>query len=107
MKRSFWFSLGVAAGVAAARKASGAVRRLTPAGVAENVGDAVRELAAALGSFGADVRAGMTEREAELHATVAARTGIDTTPHIIDGRGAIPVPPTSTAAAPASAAPPG
>jgi hypothetical protein len=84
VKRSFWFSLGIAAGVAAARKASGAARRLTPAGVAENVGDAVRELAAAIGSFGADVRAGMTEREAELHATVAARTGIDTTPHVID-----------------------
>jgi hypothetical protein len=84
VKRSFWFSLGIAAGVAAARKASGAARRLTPAGVAENVGDAVRELAAAIGSFGADVRAGMTEREAELHATVAARTGIDTTPRIID-----------------------
>ncbi len=90
MKRSFWFGLGVAAGVTAARKASGAARRLTPAGVAENVGDAVRELAAAIGSFGADVRAGMTEREAELHATVAARTGIDTAPRhlVIDGRGA-------------------
>lgn len=86
MKRSFWFSLGVAAGVTAARKARGAARRLTPAGVvAENVGDAVRELAVAVGSFGADVRAGMTEREAELHATIAARTGIDTTPYVIDG----------------------
>jgi hypothetical protein len=31
-----------------------------------------------MGSFGADVRAGMVEREAELHAAVAARTGIDT-----------------------------
>ena len=85
MKRSFWFSLGVAAGVSATRRARGAVRRLTPAGVAENVGDAVRELAAALGSFGADVRDGMTEREAELRATLVARTGIDTTPYVIDG----------------------
>ncbi len=85
MKRSFWFSLGVAAGVSATRRARGAARRLTPAGVAENVGDAVRELAAALGSFSADVRAGMTERETELRATLVARTGIDTTPYIIDG----------------------
>jgi hypothetical protein len=76
----FWFSLGVAAGVTAARKVSGAARRLTPAGAAENVGDAVRELALAVGSFGADVRAGMAEREAELRDTVIHRTGIDTTP---------------------------
>ncbi len=80
MKRILWFGLGVAAGVAANRKASAAARRLTPAGAAENVGDAVRELAAAMGSFGAEVRAGMAEREAELHATVAERTGIDTVP---------------------------
>lgn len=81
MKRFFWFGLGIAAGVAASRKARGAARRITPAGAAENVGDAVRELAAAVGSFGADVRAGMVEREAELHATVGRRTGIDTAPH--------------------------
>lgn len=84
----FWFGLGVAAGVTATRKASGAARRLTPAGAAENVADAVRELANAVGSFGADVRAGMEEREAELHASVAARTGIDTRPrHLVAGAG--------------------
>jgi hypothetical protein len=78
--RILWFGLGVAAGVAASRKASAAARRMTPAGVAENVSDAVRELAAAAGAFGAEVRAGMAEREAELRATVVQRTGIDTVP---------------------------
>ncbi|MGH3943264.1 MAG: hypothetical protein ACRDTG_32500 [Pseudonocardiaceae bacterium] len=77
MKRMIWFGLGVAAGVTASRKVSNAAHRLTPAGAAENIGDAVRELAAAIGSFGADVRAGMVEREAQLHATVTGRTGID------------------------------
>ena len=77
MKRMIWFGLGVAAGVAASRKVSSAARRMTPVGAAENIGDAVRELAAAVGSFGADVRAGMAEREAQLHATVTGRTGID------------------------------
>jgi chromosome condensin MukBEF MukE localization factor len=76
----FWFSLGAAAGVAASRKARGAAHRLTPAGVAENIGDAVRELAASIGSFGAEVRAGMIQREAELHAAVARRTGMDIAP---------------------------
>lgn len=89
MKRAFWFGLGVAAGVAATRRAAVAVRKVTPAGAAENIGDAVRELAAAVGSFGADVRAGMVEREDELHRTVAERTGIDTTPrHLLGSAGA-------------------
>ena len=55
--RMLWFGLGVAAGVAASRKASAAARRMTPAGAAENVSDAMRELAAAVGAFGAEVRA--------------------------------------------------
>lgn len=80
MKRMLWFSLGIAAGVVASRKARGALYRVTPAGAAENVGDAVRELAAAVGGFGAEVRAGMLQREAELHATVAQRTGMDLAP---------------------------
>jgi hypothetical protein len=78
VKRILWFGLGIAAGVVASRKASAKARRMTPAGAAENISDAMRELASAMGSFGADVRAGMVEREAELHAAVAARTGIDT-----------------------------
>lgn len=80
MKRVLWFGLGIAAGVVASRKASVKARRLTPAGAAENIGDALRELATAVGAFGADVRAGMLEREAQLHATIAQRTGIDTAP---------------------------
>ncbi|MPZ65016.1 MAG: hypothetical protein GEU83_05715 [Pseudonocardiaceae bacterium] len=80
MRGMFWFGVGFAAGVAATRRASGVARRLTPAGAAENVNDAARELAEAIGSFGADVRAGMAEREAELHATVAAHSGIHTAP---------------------------
>lgn len=78
MRRTLWFGLGIAAGVAASRRARARVRQLTPAGAAENIGDAMRELATAVGSFGADVRAGMVEREAQLHAAVADRTGIDT-----------------------------
>lgn len=102
MRRTFWFGLGFAAGIATARRTSGAVRRLTPAGAAENVSDAMRELAEAVGSFGADVRAGMAEREAELHATVATRTGIDTAPrHRVAERSAWTLPAVADSAAPA------
>ncbi|QRP43843.1 hypothetical protein [Amycolatopsis sp. FDAARGOS 1241] len=75
MKRLFWLGIGVIAGVALTRKAGETVRQATPAGLASNLGDAVRELAGAVGSFGAEVRAGMSEREQELHDMVEERTG--------------------------------
>ncbi|MBV9844753.1 MAG: hypothetical protein JOZ47_06750 [Kutzneria sp.] len=75
MRRLFWLGLGVAAGVAVSRKIAGFAHRATPAGVAENLADAVREMAGALGTFGADVRAGMAEREEELASEVERKTG--------------------------------
>ncbi|EID52609.1 hypothetical protein [Saccharomonospora xinjiangensis] len=76
MKRLFWLGVGVAAGVSLARKASETARQATPAGLASNLGDAVRELAGAIGAFGADVRAGMSEREQELNDIVERRSGL-------------------------------
>ncbi|MET7998122.1 hypothetical protein ABZU76_45290 [Amycolatopsis sp. NPDC005232] len=75
MKRLFWLGVGVLAGVALTRKAGETVRQATPSGLASNLGEAVRELAGAVGSFGAEVRAGMSEREQELHDMVEERTG--------------------------------
>jgi hypothetical protein len=75
MRRLFWLGLGVAAGVVVTRKVAGLTFKATPAGVAENLGDAMREMAGAIGSFGADVRAGMSEREDELAREVQAKTG--------------------------------
>lgn len=78
MKRLFWLGVGVAAGVAMSRKASAAARQATPAGLASNLGEALGELAGAIGTFGADVRAGMTERETQLHDYVERTSGIPT-----------------------------
>ncbi|GGP62750.1 hypothetical protein [Saccharothrix coeruleofusca] len=75
MRRLFWFGLGIAAGVAATRKANQAAHAATPAGIGANVGEGLRELAGAIGSFGAEVRAGMSEREQELQRTVERQTG--------------------------------
>lgn len=75
MKRLFWLGLGVATGVVATRKAAEAAQRLTPVGVGEQIGGGLRELASAIGEFGAEVRAGMTEREHELTDMVEDRTG--------------------------------
>lgn len=76
MKRLFWLGVGVAAGVALSRKASATAHAVTPAGIAGNVGDALSELAGAIGAFGADVRAGMSEREEQLTDEVQARSGV-------------------------------
>lgn len=70
MRRTFWFGAGVAAGVALSRKINETTRKATPNGMAEQLGGAMRELAGAVGSFGAEVRAGMSERERELHDVV-------------------------------------
>ncbi|TWP50859.1 hypothetical protein FKR81_17370 [Lentzea tibetensis] len=75
MSRLFWFGLGAAAGIIAARKAAEVTKQATPAGIGANVGEGLRELAGALGSFGAEVRAGMAEREQELQETVERQTG--------------------------------
>jgi len=76
VRRIFWLGVGVATGVALSRKATKTAHAVTPAGIAGNVSDAMRELAGAIGAFGADVRAGMVEREEELTDTVERRSGI-------------------------------
>lgn len=76
MKRLFWLGVGVAAGVTLSKKARETAHQATPAGIAGNLGGAISELASAIGSFGADVRAGMTEREEELSEVVEQRSGV-------------------------------
>jgi len=76
MKRLFWLGMGVAAGVALTRKAAQTARQASPAGLASNLGDAAGELAGAIGAFGGDVRAGMSEREQELRDMVDERSGV-------------------------------
>jgi hypothetical protein len=76
VRRLFWLGVGVFAGVALSRKAKETARQATPAGIAGNLGDAISELAGAIGSFGADVRAGMEEREEELSEVVEQRSGV-------------------------------
>lgn len=76
MKRLFWLGVGLAAGAWATRRATAAAHALTPAGVGANVADGLRELGAGLGAFGAEVRAGMQDRERELTDIVERRTGV-------------------------------
>ena len=73
MRRLFWLVMGVTIGALVVRKLSRAAEKLTPAGLAGSLAEGLRELAEAIGDFGADVRAAASAREAELRAG----TGLD------------------------------
>jgi hypothetical protein len=75
VRRLFWLGVGLALGAYVTRRLSAAAQNLTPAGIGANLADGLRELGAGLGAFGAEVRAGMTERERELSELVERRTG--------------------------------
>jgi hypothetical protein len=65
--------MGVTVGALIVRKLSNAAQRITPGGMADSVSGALRDLADSLRDFSTDVRAAMSEREAELRAG----TGLD------------------------------
>ncbi|SNS61146.1 hypothetical protein SAMN04488107_3158 [Geodermatophilus saharensis] len=73
MRRLFWLAMGVTIGALVVRKLSRAAEKLTPQGVAGALAESLRELAEAIGDFGADVRAAAAAREEELRAG----TGLD------------------------------
>jgi hypothetical protein len=73
MRRLFWLAMGITIGVLVVRKLSAAAERLTPQNIAGQLVDRLRDLADAIGDFGADVRAAAAERELELRSG----TGLD------------------------------
>ncbi|WP_222193648.1 hypothetical protein [Modestobacter italicus] len=73
MRRLFWLTMGITIGVLVVRKLSQTAEKLTPQSLAGNLADGLRELAEAIGDFGADVRAAAAVREDELRAG----TGLD------------------------------
>ena len=73
MRRLFWLAMGVTIGVLVVRKLSAAAEKMTPAGIGGSIAEGLRDLADAIGDFGADVRAAMAERENELRSG----TGLD------------------------------
>ena len=73
MRRLFWLAMGITIGVLVVRKLSRAAERMTPAGIGGAIAEGLRDLAEAIGDFGADVRAAAAAREDELRAG----TGLD------------------------------
>ena len=73
MRRLFWLAMGITIGALVVRRLSRAAEKLTPQGIAGSLVDGLRDLAEAIGDFGADVRAAAASREQELRAG----TGLD------------------------------
>ncbi|MGY1637367.1 hypothetical protein ACI78V_12025 [Geodermatophilus sp. SYSU D00742] len=73
MRRLFWLAMGITIGALVVRKLSRAAEKMTPQGIAGALVEGLRDLADAIGEFGADVRAAAAEREQELRTG----TGLD------------------------------
>jgi hypothetical protein len=79
-RRLFYVALGATVGVLVVRKATSAAQKLTPAGMAGGLAGALGGLGDAIRDFGAEVRAGMAEREDDLRTQL----GLDGTNDLID-----------------------
>lgn len=66
-KRLFWVALGATAGVLVVTKASKALRKFSPSGIAQGAGGLSGTIGGAIQDFADDVRAAAAEREFELY----------------------------------------
>ncbi|MGH3728436.1 MAG: hypothetical protein ACRDTU_06750 [Micromonosporaceae bacterium] len=71
LKRVFWLGVGVAVGVVVVRKLSRTAEAYTPRGIAASAQESAVGLLDSVREFMQDVREGMAEREAEIHAALA------------------------------------
>ena len=89
MRRTFYLAAGAALGVAATRRTRRAKEalqaRALPTSIASDLADAIAEIGNAVGSFAADVRAGMAAREAQLVEVVNESGRVSRTPPELAG----------------------
>jgi uncharacterized protein DUF6167 len=79
-RRLFWFFTGATTGVWATVKVNRALRRLHPDSLAATAADRALETGARLRLFAQDVRAGMAQREDELHDALGLAGSGDAVP---------------------------
>ena len=77
MKRLLWLGVGVAVGAIVVRKVTAKVNQFTPSGIATSLSESAGGFVESLRSFVEDVRAGMAEREQQIHEAFAAGTLYD------------------------------
>ena len=71
MRRLLWLGVGLAVGALVVRKLTRTAQSYTPEGLAARASKSAGGLVESVRSFVEDVRAGMSEREAEIHAAFA------------------------------------
>ncbi len=72
MKRLLWLGVGLAVGAAVVRTLTRKANEFTPSGIAASLSQSAGGLVESLRSFVEDVRAGMAEREQQIHEAFAA-----------------------------------
>ena len=81
IKRLFWLGAGVAVGVVVVRTITKKAQSFTPQGIASGVGRSAGSLLDSVRGFVDDVRDGMAEREAEIHAAFVDGVALDDYDH--------------------------
>ncbi len=71
MKRLFWLGVGLAAGALVVRAVTRRAQSFTPRGIAAGVSSSAGNVLDSVRGFVDDVREGMAEREAQIHAAFA------------------------------------
>ena len=72
MKRLLWLGVGLAVGAIVVRKLTRKAEEFTPTGIATSLSQSAGGLVESVRSFVEDVRAGMAEREEQIHEAFAA-----------------------------------
>jgi hypothetical protein len=77
MKRLLWLGIGLAVGALVVRAVAKRAHAFTPAGIAGSARDSATNLLDSVRDFVDDVREGMAEREAQIHAAFADGIALD------------------------------
>ncbi len=87
MKRLLWLGVGLAVGALVVRAVTKKAKSFTPAGIAGSVQQSAVGLVESMRSFVDDVRDGMAEREAEIHAAITEGLLLDEDLHAEEEEG--------------------
>lgn len=79
MKRLFWLGAGLAIGALVVRAVTKRAEAFTPRGIVAGLSESAGNLLDSVRAFVDDVREGMAEREAEIHAAFAEGVPLDDT----------------------------
>lgn len=77
IKRALWLGIGIAVGAIVVRKVTQAAHAYSPSGLAGRAQNSAAGLLDSVRDFVADVREGMAEREAQIHAAFEQGVSLD------------------------------